>query len=99
MNAEQEIYTRLFLIVPLLLYTGYIISYDKKHSSTVLFHIIVLFTIFSFLYFHLKYLVRVVRRIFLNEKYQKEFGEFLLMLAVFIVILCLYDMSHLKKKI
>lgn len=97
MNSTDELYIRLFLIVPLLIYTGYSIRQNKSHTSSVLFHVIVVSTIILVLFFHIRYLVKVVRRIFLNQKYQKEFGEFLLLLALFIIVLCVYDINHHKK--
>lgn len=91
---ETEIYIRLFLIVPLLVYTGTCILTRHTHMSTLMFHGMVLMTIALTLFFHLRYLFRVIRRIFQKEIYQKEFGAFLLMLAVFLVALSVHDIIH-----
>ena len=93
-----EIYIRLFLIVPLLIYSGYCIMKEHSHTSTLLFHMLVLLMIIATLFFHLKYLIKIIRRIFNNEKYQKDFGIFLLLLAVFIVILCINDLYFYHKQ-
>ena len=98
MNEMVEIYIRLFLIVPLLLYLGYCITKKQTHSTTLLFHWLVLFMIAITLFFHLKYLLKIIQRIFNNEQYQKEFGVFLLFLAVFILVLCLNDLYFLQEK-
>ena len=100
MNNMVEIYIRLFLIVPLLLYIGYCIMKKHTHTTTLLFHILVILVIATTLFFHLKYLLKIVKRIFNNKKYQTEFGVFLLFLAGFITILCLNDLyfQHQKKK-
>lgn len=98
MNEKVEIYIRLFLIVPLLLYIGYCIMNKHTHTSTFLFHLLVLLVIATTLFFHLKYLIKIIKRIFSNEKYEKEFGIFLLFLAMFITILCLNDLYFLRKK-
>lgn len=97
MNGMVEIYIRLFLIVPLLLYIGYCIMNKHTHTSTLLFHFLVILVIATTLFFHLKYLIKIIKRIFSNEKYEKEFGIFLLFLAVFITILCLNDLYFLRK--
>jgi len=96
MNELDEIYIRMFLIIPLLVYTGYCIMKEQSHTSSVLFHIIVLLMLVLVLYFHMKYLIKAVRRIFMSQKYQKEFGEFLLFLSVFLFVLCLRDL-HLYR--
>lgn len=94
----DDIYIRLFFIVPLLLYTGYSIQKEKTHTSSVMFHAIVVLLIALTLFFHLKYLFKVLRRIFRNEVYQKEFGIFLLCLAVFITFLCLVEIYQKKNR-
>jgi len=86
------IYIRLFIIVPLLIYTGYCIIKKHTHTSTIMFHTVVILLIALTLFFHLTYLIKIVRRIFNNEQYQKEFGIFLLFLAVFITILCVNEL-------
>ncbi len=83
MNNMVEIYIRLFLIVPLLLYIGYCIMKKHTHTTTLLFHILVILVIATTLFFHLKYLLKIVKRIFNNKKYQKEFGVFLLLVVRF----------------
>ena len=93
-----EIYIRLFVIVPLLLYIGYCIMKKHTHTTTILFHMLVLLVIATTLFFHLKYLLKIVQRIFNNERYQKEFGVFLLFLAVFIAILCVNDLYFQQQK-
>ena len=93
-----EIYIRLYVIVPLLLYIGYCIMKKHTHTTTLLFHMLVLLVIIITLFFHLKYLIKVIRRIFNNEEYQKEFGIFLLFLAVFIAIICVNDLYFMNKK-
>lgn len=98
MNDMLEIYIRLFVIVPLLFYMAYCIIHKHTHTSTILFHVLVLLMIATTLFFHLKYLIRIIRRIFNNKEYQKEFGIFLLFLAVFITILCFNDLYFLRKK-
>lgn len=98
MDDVLDIYVRLFVIVPLLVYTGYHILREHTFISTMLFHFLVLLVIVLTLYFHLKYLIKVVRRIFQNETYQRKFGIFLLSLAIFITILCVYDLHSLKKR-
>lgn len=82
-----DVYIRLFFIVPLLFYTGITIMKEKTHSSSLLFHGIVILLIALTLFFHLRYLIRVLRRIFRNEKYQEDFGIFLVALAVFILVM------------
>lgn len=94
-----EIYIRLFVIVPLLVYAGYCIIKKHTHTTTLMFHTIVVFLILLTLFFHLKYLIKIVRRIFNSEKYEKEFGIFLLFLAVFIVILCINELYFQNKTI
>lgn len=91
-NDPTEIYIRLFLIVPLLFYTGFCIFQEKSHISSLLFHMIVILMILLILFFHLKFIFKVLRHIFKNELYQKEFGFFLLSLAVFMTFLCLRDL-------
>lgn len=98
MTELDEIYVRLFVVVPLVVYVGYCIIQNKSHTSSILFHILVLLMIALTLFFHMKYLIKIIRRIFNNEKYQKEFGVFLLFLATFLFVLCLYDLYHLNKK-
>ena len=98
MNDDLEIYMRLFLVAPLLAYTGYCIMKRQTHTSTVMFHTMVVLLIALTLFFHLKYLVRVVRRIFRKEKYQKDFGIFLLVLAVFVAVMCASDLYFQKKR-
>lgn len=95
---EPEIYIRLFLIVPLLVYTGTCILTRHKYISTMMFHGIVIMTITLTLFFHIRYLLRVIRRIFQNKIYQEEFGGFLILLAVKFVILSIYNLRALKKK-
>jgi len=93
----DEIYIRLFVIVPLLFYTGYFIMRERSHTSTMLFHAIVIFTIALLLFYHLRYIIKHLRRIFMNQKYQKEFGVFLLFLAVFLFIIGARDLYLIKK--
>lgn len=95
---ETEIYIRLFLIVPLLVYTGSCILTKHTRTSTLMFHCMVLLTIALTLFFHLRYLVRVVRRIFQKEIYQHEFGIFLLLLAAFLMALSVHDFTANKNK-
>lgn len=98
MTELDEIYIRMFLIIPLLIYTGYCIMKERTHTSSVLFHIIVLVMLALILYFHMKYLIKAIHRIFTNQKYQKEFGVFLLLLAIFLFILCLRDLHVYRNR-
>lgn len=98
MTELDEIYIRLFIIVPLLFYIGYSIMNEKKHIGTVMFHGIVVLTIILAVFFHLKYIYKILRRIFRNEKYQREFGFFVLSLAVYITLLCIHDLLRQKRK-
>lgn len=95
---DAETYIQLFLIVPLLVYTGHCILTKHTHTSTLMFHGMVILTIALTLFFHLRYLIRVVRRIFQKEIYQQKFGVFLLLLAAFLVALNAYDFITQKKK-
>lgn len=94
----DDVYIRLFFIVPLLFYTGYSIHNDKTHTSSVMFRGIVVLLIALTLFFHLRYLIKVVRRIFRNQVYQKDFGIFLLSLAVFITFLCFLEIYQKQEK-
>lgn len=97
MTELDEIYTRLFIIVPLLFYIGYSIMKDKTHTGTILFHGIVVLTIILVVFFHLKYIYKILKRVFHNEKYQKEFGFFVLCLAVFIMFMGMHDLMVMMK--
>lgn len=97
MTDLYEIYVRLFIISPLLLYSGYSIMRNKSHISSMLFHVVVILSVAMVLFFHLKYIIKVLRRILRNEKYQKEFGFFLIGLALFTMFLCIYDLIYNKK--
>ena len=90
----DETYVRLFVLVPLLVYTGTCIMLDRSHTSTIMFHFIVVAMIALMLFYHIRYITKHLRRIFLKQRYQKEFGVFLLMLAVFFLIVGLRDLSH-----
>lgn len=94
----NEIYIRFFMIVPLLIYCGLTIMYDKNFTSNILFHIIVITTLFIILFFHIKYLIRILRHIFKNEKYHKDFGVFLLLTAFFVAVFCIHDFIVLWHK-
>lgn len=94
--VQYEIYTRLFIIPPLLFYTGCSIMKDKSHTSSMLFHLVVVVSVAMVLFFQLKYIIRVLQRILRNEEYQKDFGVFLISLAVFTIFLCLYDIYRQK---
>lgn len=98
MNKLDEIYIRIFILIPLLIYSGVCIIRERSHTSTLLFHLLVVLLIAMALFFHLKYLVRIIRRIFSNQKYEKEFGVFLLMLAVFLSALCAQDLYFIHRK-
>lgn len=97
MTPLEEIYVRLFLIVPLLFYIGYSIMNEKKHVGTIMFHGIVVLTILLAVFFHLKYIYKIMRRIFHNETYQREFGFFVLSLAIYLVVLCIHDLWLQRK--
>jgi hypothetical protein len=97
MTPLEEIYVRLFLIVPLLFYIGYSIMNEKKHVGTIMFHGIVVLTILLAVFFHLKYIYKIMRRIFRNETYQREFGFFVLSLAIYLVVLCIHDLWLQRK--
>jgi len=98
MNELDEIYIRIFIVIPLLVYTGYCIMNEQSHTSSFFFHVIVLLMLALVLYFHMKYLIKAIRRIFTNQKYQKEFGVFLLFLAVFLFTVCLHDLHNYRKR-
>lgn len=98
MTDLDEIYIRLFIIVPLLLYIGHSIMKEKTHTGTFLFHMMVVFTIILAVFFHLKYIYKILKRIFHNQEYQKEFGFFVICLAFFIIFLCCHDLWITKKK-
>lgn len=98
MSQQYEIYTRLFIISPLLLYSGYSIMRNKSHISSIFFDGVVIFSITMVFFFFLKNIVRILRRILRNEEYQKEFGFFLISLAVFTIFMCLYDMMIYQQK-
>lgn len=93
---EEDIPLRLFVIVPMLLYTGYSIQREKTHASSVMFHAIVVLLVAITLFFHVRYLYRVLRHVFRNKEYQKDFGIFLMTLAVSIMFLCMYDIYEIK---
>jgi hypothetical protein len=93
----EEIYTRVFIIIPCLIYAGVCIIRERSHTSTFLFHMIVVLLIAMVLFFHLKYILKIIKRIFSNRKYEKEFGVFLLMLAVFLMFLCAHDLYFMRR--
>lgn len=86
-----EIYIRLFVLTPMLLYCGYSIMKNKSHISSLLFHGIVILSIFTLLFFHLKYIMHILHRVFNDEKYQKDFGIFLIFMAIFSFLWCVQD--------
>lgn len=88
---DYELPIRLFLITPLLFYTGFSILHDRTHTSSIMFHVIVVSAISLMLFFHLKYLLKMIRRIFNNQKYQHEFGVLLICFAFFMLLLCAKD--------
>lgn len=93
----KEIYTRVFIIIPFLIYAGVCIIRERSHTSTFLFHMMVILLIAMMLFFHLKYIVKIIKRIFNNKKYEKDFGVFLLILAVFLMVLCVHDLYFMRR--
>ena len=77
---------RVFLVVPLLVYTGACILTGQAHTNTVGFHSVVIAVMALVLFFQVRYMGEVVRRITRDQVYQEEFGVFLLALAVFVAV-------------
>lgn len=85
---------RLFLLVPLLLYTGTRILTRRVHANTLGFHATVVVVVALALFFQVGYMLSVVGRIARNQEYQDEFGVFLLALAVFVAIFGARELSN-----
>lgn len=81
-----DVYVRLFLVVPLLVYTGTCILTGQAHTNTFGFHLVVVAMIALLLFFQVRYMLMALRRIMLDQEYQEEFGVFLLALSVFMAV-------------
>lgn len=87
-------FIQIFVIIPLLLYTGINIISNRINSNVILFHLTLLFVLTLMLFLHLRYLIRVMFRILQNKRYEHEFGMFLILLAFFMLLLCIKDMYY-----
>lgn len=87
----RGVYVRLFLIVPLLFYTG--TSILMRRANSLGFHATVVVMIALVLFFQVRYMFSMIGRIVRNQEYQEEFGVFLLALSVFVAVFGLREIQ------
>lgn len=96
------VYLRLFIIVPFLLFSGFSITTNRYPTNSTFFHVMVFLTFLTIFFFHVKHLIKLFYNVFDIREYEKDFGVFLLMLAVFQFAVCIHDIyssyHHKKNK-
>lgn len=85
MDSNFISYIHLLLIVPLLIYLG--ISIVIQRSNSTLFSFLFLFTLLLILSFHIEDIVNISKQLFNNVNLEKNFGYFLIILALFFIFI------------
>ena len=91
MDSNIIPYIHILLIVPLLIYLG--ISIIIQRSNSTLFSFLFLFTLLLILSFHIEDIVSLSKQLFNNVNLEKNFGYFLILLAVFFIFINVYKLS------
>jgi hypothetical protein len=85
MDSNFISYIHLLIIVPLLIYLG--ISIVIQRSNSTLFSFLFLFTLLLILSFHIEDIVNISKQLFNNVNLEKNFGYFLIILALFFIFI------------
>jgi hypothetical protein len=85
-------YLHIFLIAPFLAYLGFGIVTKTKHYEY--FGYLVLLTMFFIVCIHINDFIKIAKKIYYNEPLDRNFGLFLIIISIFIVLINIYKLMQ-----